>query len=105
MTQHLVSFTDHQSVSLEGGPAQDFFFFQFLLLCWRLWLTIPPLPPALAFNPHYLVIWLLLMSEYYGSQEKEATAFMQCFYAIQVEPSAEGAESSVSADHCGFLQR
>lgn len=39
MTQHLVSFTDHQSVSLEGGPAQNFFFLPF-----------PPLLEAVADN-------------------------------------------------------
>lgn len=40
MTQHLVSFTDHQSVSLEGGPAQDFFFLS----------VPPPLLEAVADN-------------------------------------------------------
>jgi len=40
MTQHLVSFTDDQSASLEGRPAQVFFFF----------LSVPPLLEAVADN-------------------------------------------------------
>lgn len=59
MSQDLVSFTVHQSASLRVVLPRNVSFFYFFLFCWRLWLTIPL---ALALSPHYLVIWLLLVS-------------------------------------------
>lgn len=106
MTWHLVSFTNHPSASLEGGPAQNYSFY----------LSVLPLLEAVADNfptpciqPtlfHHLVVVHVM---YTRVRDKKSRLCLCNACETQVELRFAGScmvpQSSASADPSGFLQR
>lgn len=102
MTRDLVSFTDHQSASLEGDPAQNFFFFPFSSSfvggC------------GLLHSAH--TVWssgCCSCLSVTGVRNKKPRLYLCNAFETQVELSFAGSqmvpESLASADPSGFMER